>query len=152
MVDINHKIGIQAPVAKVYEALATTEGVAGWWTQHIRGASAGSGDIEVRFLTPEGSEKGRMQFEVTNLAPNEQVQWRFRSGPEEWIDTEVVFDLEQRDGYTIVLFSHRNWREHVEFTSHCSMKWATFLLSLRELVETGTGRPSPHDLKIDEWN
>jgi hypothetical protein len=32
------------------------------------------------------------------------------------------------------------------------MKWATFLLSLRELVETGTGRPSPDDLKIDNWN
>jgi len=32
------------------------------------------------------------------------------------------------------------------------MKWATFLLSLREYVETGTGKPSPHDLKIDNWN
>ncbi len=32
------------------------------------------------------------------------------------------------------------------------MKWATFMLSLREHVETGTGRPSPVDLKIDNWN
>jgi hypothetical protein len=32
------------------------------------------------------------------------------------------------------------------------MKWATFLLSLKELVETGHGKPSPHDLKIDNWN
>jgi hypothetical protein len=32
------------------------------------------------------------------------------------------------------------------------MKWATFLLSLRELLETGKGRPSPDDLKIDNWN
>jgi hypothetical protein len=36
--------------------------------------------------------------------------------------------------------------------AHCSMKWATFMLSLRELVETGKGRPSPVDLKIDNWN
>jgi hypothetical protein len=32
------------------------------------------------------------------------------------------------------------------------MKWATFLLSLREWVETGAGRPSPYDLKIDDHN
>jgi hypothetical protein len=32
------------------------------------------------------------------------------------------------------------------------MKWATFLLSLRDYVETGKGKPSPHDLKIDNWN
>jgi len=36
--------------------------------------------------------------------------------------------------------------------AHCSMKWATFLLSLREFVETGTGKPSPRDIKIDNWN
>jgi hypothetical protein len=32
------------------------------------------------------------------------------------------------------------------------MKWATFLLSLRQLVETGSGRPAPDDLKIDDFN
>ena len=58
-----------------------------------------------------------------------------------------------QDGdFTIVLFGHRNWREPVEFMAHCSMKWAVFMLSLRELVETGRGRPSPNDVKIDNWN
>jgi hypothetical protein len=60
--------------------------------------------------------------------------------------------VSQQDDFSVVLFGHRNWREAVEFTAHCSMKWATFMLSLRELVETGTGRPSPVDLKIDNWN
>jgi hypothetical protein len=32
------------------------------------------------------------------------------------------------------------------------MKWAVFLLSLREYVETGKGKPSPYDVKIDNWN
>jgi hypothetical protein len=53
---------------------------------------------------------------------------------------------------TVLLFGHRNWREPIEFTAHCSMKWAVFLLSLRDFVETGKGRPSPNDLKIDNWN
>jgi hypothetical protein len=36
--------------------------------------------------------------------------------------------------------------------AHCSMKWAVFLMSLRDLVETGTGKPAPQDVKIDNWN
>jgi hypothetical protein len=31
---------------------------------------------------------------------------------------------------------------------HCSTKWATFLLSLKDLVERSEGRPEPRDTKI----
>jgi uncharacterized protein YndB with AHSA1/START domain len=152
MVDIIHRVGVRAPVAEVYAALATTEGVAGWWTSETVGASEVGGTIDVRFLTPEGLEIGRMGMEVLELEPNKKVHWRFRDGPPEWIGTEVTFDLSQEGDQTIVLFGHRHWREAVEFTAHCSMKWATFLLSLRQLVETGVGSPSPRDLKVDNWN
>jgi len=80
------------------------------------------------------------------------VRWRVKGGPEEWVGTEVDFSLSRNDGYTVVLFGHRNWREEVEFTAHCSTKWATFLLSLRELVESGQGRPAPDDLRIGDWH
>ena len=93
-----------------------------------------------------------MDVDVLELKPDEEVRWRVRSGPEEWLGTEVTFDLSRNGDQTLIVFGHRNWREAVEFTAHCSMKWATFLLSLRELVETGKGRPSPDDLKIDDWN
>lgn len=93
-----------------------------------------------------------MEIVPTRRVPDQEVVWRVDEGPEEWIGTDVTFHLSEQDGYTIVLFGHRKWREAVEFTAHCSMKWATFLLSLRDLVETGRGRPSPADLKIDNWN
>ncbi len=53
---------------------------------------------------------------------------------------------------TIVLFRHANWREVVEFTAHCSTKWATFLLRLKDLLETGKGRPAPDDLRIGDFH
>jgi hypothetical protein len=31
---------------------------------------------------------------------------------------------------------------------HCSTKWATFLLSLRDVVEGRAGHPAPRDVKI----
>ncbi len=152
MVDIIHRVGIKALIEQVYAALATTDGVAGWWTRDTSGDSSEGGTIAVRFLTPDGAEIGGMQIRVTELQPNRKVQWHFLDGPAEWIGTDATFDLSTDGDYTIVLFGHRNWREAVEFTAHCSMKWATFLLSLRQFVETGTGRPAPDDLKIDNWN
>jgi uncharacterized protein YndB with AHSA1/START domain len=152
MVDINHRVGIKAPVSEVYAALATVEGVASWWTKETTGVSKPGETVEVRFSSPAGKEIGSMSFEVTELDPDKKVQWRFKTGPKEWIGTDVIFDLSREDDYTIVLFSHRNWRELVEFTFHCSMKWAVFMLSLKDLIETGNGKPSPVDVKIDNWN
>ena len=40
-----------------------------------------------------------------------------------------------------VLFRHSDWKEASSFHASRSMKWATFLLSLREALETGVGRP-----------
>ena len=151
MVDIIHRIGIHASPAKVYAALATVDGVASWWTRETTGESKAGGVFTVRFLD-HGAEKGRMDFEVIELVPGKAVRWLGKSGPEEWIGTEVTFSLSQEGKHTILIFGHRNWREAGEFMAHCSMKWATFLLSLRALVETGKGKPSPDDLKIDNWN
>lgn len=74
------------------------------------------------------------------------------SSKPEWVGTELEFLLASEGEHTIVRFGHRRWREEVEFMAHCSMKWATFPLSLRQFVETGQGRPAPDDLKIDNWN
>ena len=89
---------------------------------------------------------------VRELEPAKLVRWEVADGPEEWIGTTVEFELSQEDGFTIVLFRHEGWREPVAFMSHCSTKWATFLMSLKQLVETGKGEPAPHDVQISNWH
>lgn len=152
MVDIIHRIGIQSPAPRVYEALTSLDGLAHWWTEEVTGNGEVGGRITFAFRADGGEVKGSMVMEVKELAAPRGVRWRCVEGPEEWLGTDISFELSPQDGQTILLFGHRNWREAVEFTSHCSMKWATFLLSLRDYVETGKGRPAPHDLKIDNWN
>ena len=151
MVDILHRIGIKAPLASVHRAIATREGVAGWWTTDVSGSDLLGGQLDFKFFSKAGDLIGRMVMEVKQLAPK-QILWECLEGPPEWIGTKISFDLFEQDGQTIVLFGHRNWREAVEPTYHCSTKWAIFMLSLREFVETGKGRPSPDDIKIDNWN
>lgn len=152
MPDIVHRIGIRAPLATVYAALTSADGVAAWWTTETSGAPGEGGSLDSRFRSPAGDEMGRMVYEVTEVVPEAEVRWRFSEGPDEWLGTDATFQLSRDGEMTLLVFGHRRWREPSEFMAHCSMKWATFLLSLRQLAETGTGRPAPDDVKIDNWN
>jgi len=147
MVDILHRIGVVAPLDDVYQAMATTEGIAGWWTTDTTGKSEVGGPLITRF-----GDVGGFDIEVLELDPTGHVRWRVTAGPEEWVGTEIGFRLDQRGDYTVVQFKHEGWREEVEFMYHCSTKWATFLLSLKDFVESGRGRPAPDDVKISDWH
>ena len=151
MADIIHRIGIKAPEEKVYKGISTLDGLRHWWTENVQGEEQVGGKIEFTFRSKTGELKGQMSMKVEELKAK-SIRWKCIEGPEEWIGTEVTFELSQQDDQTIILFGHRKWKKPVEFMSHCSMKWATFLLSLRDYIQTGKGKPSPDDLKIDNWN
>jgi uncharacterized protein YndB with AHSA1/START domain len=138
MVDILHRVGIDARPDKVFAALTTIEGLRGWWVSTATGNAAKGGIIDFGFC----------DMQVISAEPDRLVHWRCTRGPNEWLNTEVTFQLDWKDNQTFVLFKHANWKEPVEFMHHCSTKWATFLLSLRESVESSGGRPVPHDAKI----
>jgi uncharacterized protein YndB with AHSA1/START domain len=146
MADILHRVGIAAPRHTVYEAITTIDGLSGWWAEDTHGTTDVGGVIQFRFVP------GGFDMEVVELEPDTHVLWRVVDGPEEWIGTTIDWQLRQDDDYTIVMFRHLGWREPVEFMHHCSTKWAVFLMSLKELVETGKGSPDPRDVKIDNWN
>lgn len=147
MVDILHRVGMEsASVEQVYAALTTIEGLSGWWATDTKGQADVGGILEFRFAP------GGFDMKVRELKPSESVLWEVVDGPPEWVGTTVRFDLKQDGDYAIVLFAHEGWREPVEFMYHCSTKWATFLVSLKQLVETGTGAPEPHDLQISNWH
>lgn len=150
--DIVHRIGIQASPAQVYAALASIDGLAAWWTTRTSGQAEPGGHIHFKFDDPAGNEIGGFAMQVLEQTPAQRVRWRVQDGPPEWVGTEVDFTLTQDGGWTIVRFGHRHWRDDGEFRAHCSTKWASFLLSLRDLVETGRGRPAPHDVKIGNWH
>lgn len=152
MFNIVHRVGIKAPASQAYQALTTLDGLAGWWTRETTGTPAVGQALAFNFRTPEGVEIGGFTMEVLQHSPADKVRWRVVNGPADWIGTHIHFSLAEQDGMTIVLFEHRDWREQTESMAHCSTKWATFLLSLRDYVERGTGQPAPGDVKIDNWN
>ena len=137
MVDILHRVGIAAPPEKVFAALTTIEGIQAWWSSEAQGSATENTSFKFR----------QNQLEVVEAKPN-LVRWHYTGPATEWVGTEIEFRLEWRDIQTFVLFRHKSWPEPSEFMHHCSTKWATFLLSLKDHVEHGHGRPEPNDTKI----
>jgi uncharacterized protein YndB with AHSA1/START domain len=152
MFDIVHRIGLKAKPEKVFAALSTIDGLAGWWTDDTEGDAHLGGKIAFSFWSISKVLVGRMVMQVEAETAPSEIRWLCTEGPDDWVGTSITFRLSEQDGQTIVVFGHRNWQAASEAMAHCSMKWAVFLLSLRQYMETGVGRPSPGDLKIDNWN
>ena len=146
MFDILHRVGITSSPDKVYSALTTVDGLASWWTKDTDGDGSAGGVLRFRFIP------GGFDMKVLETRPAELVRWQVIDGPAEWIGTQITFELKQEESFTIVLFRHAGWAEPVEFMAHCTTKWATFLMSLKRLVETGTGEPAPDDVQISNWH
>ena len=143
MFDILHRVGIKSSSDKVFEALTQEKSLSGWWSRSVTALPVVGTVDKFRF-----GDRGFNDMKVLELVPGKRVKWQCVDGAAEWIGTELTFDLKQEAGATVVLFAQRGWKEQVEFMHYCSTKWATYLLSLKSLCETGQGTPYPDDVDI----
>ena len=107
MTDIRHRVCISAPLAKVYEAVATPQGISEWWTRDgSRGVSSEGSKLYFYFGQPEPAAV----MEITRLSPAGHVSWNCVEGADEWVGTKLTFDLAEAGDETVVMFTHADWR------------------------------------------
>ena len=128
------------------EAFAAINDVRGWWGKGVEGRSD---EVGAEFVY-EVPDVHYSKIRVTDLVPGEKVVWRvvdakltFVDDVDEWNDTEIRFDISERDGATEVRFTHVGLLPQVECYDTCSNAWAFYVGdSLRSLIATGEGKPS----------
>jgi uncharacterized protein YndB with AHSA1/START domain len=136
---IVHKLLIKSPASKIYQALTTQQGLAGWWTPQTK-AKPEVGSTCTFAFGPDYFK----EMEVLELVPDNKVKWKCTKGYEEWIETTVTFELRPHEKGTVLFFRHDGWKEQTEEFAGCSFDWAIFLRSLKFLCETGKGFPYPN--------
>src|SRR5262249_18397888 len=139
--EIRHLVGIKASPSKVYEALTTAKGVARWWTTDVRGDGTHKGGrLEMRF------EGNLLAVGVKDLRKDKVVVWKTTTTDYPFAGV-VRFELKKKGSETLVHFSHTGVPKgfHGDFLS---TKWATFLLSMKDSIEKGRGRPFPRDVHV----
>ena len=80
MPDIKHRVAITAPIQKVYDAVATSEGVSSWWSRDgVQGKSEVGERLQICFGSPEPAAI----MQITQLQPPHLVTWNCVEGPDE---------------------------------------------------------------------
>jgi uncharacterized protein YndB with AHSA1/START domain len=138
MKSICHRLLIEAPVEKVYEALTTQKGLAGWWTPETK-AKPEVGSISRFSFGPTYFK----EMKIEELKPLSTVKWLCVKGYEEWIGTTITFELQRHDKGTSLVLRHEGWKEYTNEFAGCSYDWALFLRSMKFLCQTGKGFPYP---------
>ena len=148
MPEIRNRVGVDAPISEVFEAIATREGLSQWWTNDVVGEGRVHGRLEFRFGGPDRVAV----MEVVEVTSPSRVVWRgVEGGPSEWVNTTFEFDLHADGDETVVLFTNAGWREPVEFMHHCTTAWASYLLSLKHGLEGDKAAPFPNNVPVSTW-
>lgn len=143
MAKVKHRVGIRESIDTVFQTLTTNEGFSGWWASSADIEAEVGGRADLTFL-----ELTVLSFEYKELVPNKVVQLKCSSGPGPWQDSELLFELEHSDDQVFLTLTHQNDDASEDDFLYFCTKWPIYLLSLRDLVETGEGRPYPNDIKI----
>jgi len=139
MATIHHQISIDAPVAKVYEAISTAERISTWWDQQTRTET----DRGVVLEHDPGPEHGVVKLRVVELVPDRRVEWECisthpaSSPASAWTGTRFIFELAERgDRTTAVDFRQTGYDEQSPFFPVNTAAWGQVLERLKQVVES----------------
>jgi len=129
------------------EAFAAITNVRGWWSGEIDGRT----DVLGEEFTYRYQDVHYSKQQITELVPGKRVVWHvldaylnFTEDPDEWIGTEVTFDVAPKGDHTEVSFSHLGLVPEFECFDKCSNAWGFYInSSLRKLITSGQGAPNP---------
>lgn len=135
--DIVHIVDIKTTPDRLYEAVTTQQGLAGWWTRQTK-AEPKVGAINEFGFGPDMSFKLR----VDKLDPGNRVEWASVQAPPDWQGTKIVFDITSTKEGVSLRFTHAGFTGTGGGFGVYSYSWAQFLRSLKLLLETGKGEPA----------
>jgi uncharacterized protein YndB with AHSA1/START domain len=138
--DYTATITVNAPIKTAFAAVATLEGLRGWWTPETTGSAEPGGKLMFDF---PGAAVTTTMMRVEESTEPSRVRWTcLESGLHEWAGTPITFELaEAGPDSTAISFRHGGLNPELECFDMCSAGWNHFLGSLASLAETGTGQP-----------
>jgi hypothetical protein len=139
-------ISVEQPPKEVFVAI---NNVRGWWSENIEGGTDKPGDE----FTYRYKDVHRCKIKITDFIQNKQMVWRvldnyfnFTKDQSELKGTEIIFRISKKRNKTELRFAHLGLVPESECFDLCSKAWSSYINgSLRSLITTGKGHPSPKE-------
>jgi len=121
--------------------------VRGWWSGDVEGAT----DVPGSTFTYRYQDVHFSKQTIVTCEPDRLVTWHvdaaglsFTSTPDEWVGTEITFEILPVGAATEVRFTHKGLTSELECYEKCSGAWTYFVCdSLKRYITTGVGTPLP---------
>ena len=129
---IYHDLIINAPIAKIFDAITNPVHLVNWWPLKCTG-NPEIGATYNFYFTPVYDWFGQ----VVKCLPNRAFYIKMTKSDADWGPTTFGFDLEATDKKVLCKFWHTGWPEcnaHFRRSSFC---WAMLLNGLKNYVEKG---------------
>jgi hypothetical protein len=136
----NKIIMIQSSCDKIYQALTTQSGLAGWWTPLVKGSCS---EGEILHFEFEGLNE-YIDMRIDTLRFSELVEWTCltHTSLPEWSNTKIRFQLTDKSKSSCELhFQHQGLIPSLQCFEDCKKGWDYFLASIVSYCETDRGTP-----------
>lgn len=138
--DFTTSIIVPQSAAEVFDAICN---VSAWWQGDVKGSANKLGDEFVYSMKPHHITTQQ----VVELIPNKKVVWlvtdsqiNYVQHTNEWLNTKIIFDIDEVNGGTKLTFTHQGLLPSIECYGGCSNAWTGLIeKSLYSLITTGKG-------------
>jgi uncharacterized protein YndB with AHSA1/START domain len=137
MADMIHEIRVAASPEAVYAAIATQDGLRGWWTADTTAEPRAGTIARLGF----GHRASIFEMRVEALDPGRRVEWSCLGDNEEWKGTRLTWTVDPDEGGTRLRFVHGGWRSTEGWFGVCNSTWGELMYRLKAYAETGAPRP-----------
>ncbi|MDB5165532.1 MAG: ATPase [Candidatus Saccharibacteria bacterium] len=146
--DFTTSILVEQTPQEVFDAI---NNVRGWWSGEIEGNPEKLGaEFTYRY-----SDIHRSTQKVTEFVPAEKIVWHVTDGylsfvdkKDEWKGTDIIFEINEKDGKTELVFTHRGLVPLIACYLNCSDGWETlvqknlrnFIITAKDQVDVFAGK------------
>ena len=130
MAELRHQISINAPLERVYAAVATQKGLRNWWTADATVDERVGGNFVLGFH----NRRTVFLMTVVELAL-ERIVWTCQGEPEDWAGTALTWILTPTGRGTAVRFVHASWKHENEMFAICNTSWGALMHRLKAYCE-----------------
>jgi uncharacterized protein YndB with AHSA1/START domain len=123
--------------------------VRGWWSEEIEGGTSKLNDeFNYHF-----QDVHACKIKLVEVVPNKRIVWlvlenyfKFTKDKTEWVNTKVIFEIDQKDDKTQLRVTHDGLVPEYECYDICENAWTQYVQqSLKSLISTGKGQPNGKD-------
>ncbi|ATP56513.1 ATPase [Pedobacter ginsengisoli] len=151
--DFTTTILVDAAAQDVFNAI---NNVRGWWSENIDGDT---NKLNSEFLY-HYQDVHRAKMKIIEYVSNKKVVWhvldnyfKFTKDETEWKDTNVIFEISEKDGKTQLKFTHQGLVPDYECFNVCHDAWTHYIQgSLKDLILTGKGGATPKEVAETDGN